>query len=49
MPDQNEILGLQELPEGPQQTGGAAGPDLFGWTSYFSIDSDCIPSLGTTY
>ena len=34
----DDVLALQELPE----TGGnAASPDLFGLTSYFSVETDC--------
>jgi hypothetical protein len=41
----DEVLALQELPE----SGGAhAEPGLFGLTSWFSIDSDCIPLITVT-
>ena len=38
--EREEVLGLQELPE----HGGAARPELFGLTSWVSIDSDCTTS-----
>lgn len=38
---QDEILGLQELPEAVGETVGADAPMMTGRTSAFSILSDC--------